>query len=103
MMKGHAYRVRLTPVDEHGESTDRQGSVEFSHRNHDDLARIVQLVRESSGLDADSSATLAIGLKLLSETVLQHKGNPLFDGLRAPLRDLIQTLKSRRASQAAPM
>jgi hypothetical protein len=50
----------------------------------------------SSGVDADSAASLAVGLKLLSETVLQNKHDPLFDVLRAPLREFIQTLKSRR-------
>ncbi|SPD68643.1 protein of unknown function (plasmid) [Cupriavidus taiwanensis] len=29
-------------------------------------------------------------------TVLQNKHDPLFDVLRAPLREFIQTLKSRR-------
>jgi Domain of Unknown Function with PDB structure (DUF3861) len=98
MNKGHTYRVSLTPVDDHGQPTDRLSAVEFIHRNHDDLARIVGLVRASSGLDAESSAALAVGLKLLGERVLQHRSNPLLEGLRTPLRDLILALKSRRGA-----
>jgi hypothetical protein len=101
IMKGHAYRVSLTPLNEQGQPLDGSSAVEFSHRNHDDLTRIVQLVQASSGLDADSAASLAVGLKLLSETVLQNKGNPMFDVLRVPLREFIQALKSRRDGHAA--
>lgn len=54
------------------------------------------LLQSSSNLDADAAASLAVGLKLLSETALQHKHEPLFDVLQAPLREFIQTLKSRR-------
>jgi hypothetical protein len=102
MTKGHSYRVRLTPLNDLGETLEDASPVEFVHRNHDDLARIVQRVRASAGLDTDSAASLAVGLKLLSETVLQHRANPLFDGLRAPLRDFILALKSRPESQGAP-
>ena len=39
---------------------------------------------------------MAVGLKLLSQTMLEQKTNPLFDGLRAPMREFIMTLKAHR-------
>jgi hypothetical protein len=90
----------VTPLAEHGEPPDGSGPLEFAHRNHDDVLRIVQMMQgsmqSSSNLDADAAASHAVGLKPLSETVLQHKHEPLFDVLRAPLHEFIQTLKSRR-------
>jgi hypothetical protein len=96
MNKGRTYRVTVTEISETGDRVEPLNEVVFTHRNHDDLVRIVMLVRESSGLDADSSAALAIGLKLLGQTVLEHKANPLFDVLRTPLREFIAALKAQR-------
>lgn len=92
--KRNTYRVCLTPL---AADTDIKASlepVEFIHHNHDDVARIVGMLQASSGLHAEAAAAMAVGLKLLAQTVLDHKGNPLFDGMRQPLRDFIQTLKS---------
>ncbi|HEU0202011.1 MAG TPA: DUF3861 family protein [Burkholderiaceae bacterium] len=101
MNRRYAYRVTLAPVSESGEPVASPSSVVFTHGNHDDLARMVMLVRESPGLDADSSAAMAIGLKLLAQTMIEQKTNPLFDVLRGPLREFITMLKSRRTDTAA--
>lgn len=93
-----SYRVSLTPLDAGGGVAGAAlGTVEFIHHNHDDIARIVALAQTSSGLNTDSAAAMAVGLKLLSQTVLEHKDNPLFDGMRQPLHDFIRLLKSRAA------
>lgn len=94
----NTYRVTLTPLASDADVKASLEAVEFIHHNHDDVARIVGLAQASSGLSAESAAAMAVGLKLLAETVLQHKDNPLFDGMRQPLRDFIQTLKSRAAA-----
>ena len=49
MGRRYAYRVTLTPLAECGETIESSSDVVFTHHNHDDLARIVMLVRESSG------------------------------------------------------
>jgi hypothetical protein len=98
--KRNTYRVTLTPLASGTSVKASLDPVEFIHHNHDDLARIVGVAQASSGLAAESAAAMAVGLKLLAETVLEHKDNPLFDGVRQPLRDFIQTLKSRAASSS---
>lgn len=96
--KRNTYRVTLTPLASDASIQASLEAVEFIHHNHDDVARIVGLAQASSGLNAESAAAMAVGLKLLAETVLEHKDNPLFDGMRRPLRDFIQELKSRSAT-----
>ena len=59
-------------------------------------ALLILLFRQSSGLDADSSAALAVGLKLLGQVVLEHKTEPPFAALLSPLREFITALKARR-------
>ena len=88
----NSYLVSLAPLDTGSGASN--GAVEFVHHNHDDIARIVAVAQASSGLSADSAAAMAVGLKLLSQTVLEHKDNPLFDGMRQPLREFIRMLKA---------
>lgn len=95
--KRNTYRVLLHPLEAGQPGTLLQG-IEFTHSNHDDLARIVKLAQASSGLSADSAASMAVGLKLLAETVLQHRDNTLFDVLRQPLGEFIGVLKARAAT-----
>jgi len=95
MKKRHSYQVMVTAVAEPG-ALGPSSEIVFTHHNHDDLAHIVTLVRESSGLDADASAALAIGLKLLGNVVLEHKTEPPFAALLSPLREFIAALKARR-------
>lgn len=89
MTRGHKYRITVMPLAEG--STD---PLVFMHENHDDLISIVERCRKSSGLDADSAAATAIGIKLLTEVMLQQRGNPLFEPLRSPVGEFIRQLKA---------
>ncbi|SDH29255.1 protein of unknown function [Pseudomonas benzenivorans] len=95
MSRVHRYQVTLTPLPEAGSNGgDTPPALVFTHHNHDDLVQITERVRQASGLDADSAAATAVGLKLLGGVMLSERDNPLFDGLRQPLRELIQALKA---------
>lgn len=93
---GHQYRITLEPVGSDPSAVPKAGDpLVFMHKNHDDLKLIVERARQTSGLDADAAAAMAVGLKLLAEVMLKQRGNPLFDVLRDPIREFIQSLKSR--------
>jgi hypothetical protein len=97
-MNGKAYRYRITLARVGKESAGPDEAavpLVFIHQNHDDIEAIVERMRASSGLDADSTTALGVGLKLLSEVMLQQRANPLFDVLRAPIREFIGELKAR--------
>lgn len=79
--KAHSYRITVTPLD----GTSVWGRVEFTHRNHDDIARVVAAAQAGAGLPLEAAAAMALGVKLLSETVLQHRGDPLLAEIRGPL------------------
>lgn len=92
----NAYRYRIT-VEAVGGPQDRPTLSEplrFQVQNHDDLLQIAARVREKTLLGSDDSAALAIGLKLLSEVVLEHRSHPLFEPLMTPLRSFTKQLKA---------
>lgn len=91
MSAGHTYRVTLIPIADSG----AERAVWFTHRNHDDIASIVKKTAKSTGLQYQDAAALAVGLKLLSATVLEHRNDPLFSGIHAALGEFIRALKAR--------
>lgn len=94
--KGHKFQITLTPLEQDASGpSEARAPLVFMHENHDDLELIVERARRTSGLDADSAAAMAVGLKLLAEVTLKQRGNPLFDVLRDPIREFIQSLKAR--------
>jgi hypothetical protein len=99
--KGYKYEITLTPLgrDSSG-SSDPMVPLVFMHENHDDLELVVERVRNTSGLDADSAVATAVGMKLLGQVMLKQRHNPLFDVLRGPIREFIQDLKSRASHGA---
>lgn len=97
--RGYSYQITVTPLTDmaRGEPNVIE-PLTFTHTNHDDLIVVVGRVRKSSGLDSDAAAATAVGLKLLSEVMLKHKGNSLFDPLRSGVREFIQNLKALATS-----
>jgi hypothetical protein len=92
MSRVHRYQITLTQLlDDAGEAAP---ALVFTHHNHDDLMQIVERCRQVSGLEADSAAATAVGVKLLAGVMLDERDNPLFDVLRQPLREFITALKS---------
>ncbi len=95
---GYTYEVSLRLVGERdGRAPEEPAALTFEHVNHDDIIDIVERMRRTTGLAPDAAAAAAVGLKLLGEVMLREKNNPLFDPLRAGLREFITSLKSRAA------
>lgn len=85
-MAGYRYRVTVEPlVDRKGEPLQQETLV-FEVENHDEILGIVERMRAREDLDfgAEKTASLAVGLKLFSEVMIEHRRHPLF----APLRDV---------------
>ncbi len=85
----HKYQVTLTKLDTEAAAE----SLSFEIHNHDDLFLITEAVRSKGILDKDKAAALAVGLKVFSEVVLEHRHTPPFEAMWGPLREFIQELK----------
>jgi len=95
-MKQHRYRItveHLALAD--GSTPPGPRSFSFDVGNHDDLLAIVERARGRGDLPAADAVPFAIGLKLFSEVMLQHRGLPLFEGFAGPFKAFMQRLKQR--------
>ena len=95
-MNSYRYHVTVEMThDQKGEPVpDDTRSLHFEAANHDDLLEIAQRIRRTQYFDAKTAASLAIGFKLFSEVMLQHRNDPLFEGLREPVMEFVQRLKN---------
>ncbi len=84
-MAGYRYRISVEPLTDRQGEPSVQDKLVFEVENHDDLLNIVERMRSREDLDfgTEKTAALAVGLKLFSEVMMEHRKHPLF----APLRD----------------
>ena len=94
----YSYRITVESLGNLALPTaPKGGTATFEIQNHDDLLKIMESVRGKELVDPDKSAALAIGLKLLSEIVLEKRNDPMFVPLLEPLHAFIKRLKTAEA------
>ncbi|WP_050477916.1 DUF3861 domain-containing protein [Herbaspirillum rhizosphaerae] len=101
-MREHRYRITMEHLATASEGQTQHAPLQFETGNHDDLFGIIDKIRSKNQFDADTSAALALGLKLFGEVMLKNRKHPLFEDIQSPLRDFIGKLKSLPAMEAQP-
>lgn len=99
-MREHRYRITLEHMATASAGQAQHVPLQFEAGNHDDLFVIVDKLRSKQQFDADTSAALAVGLKLFTEVMLKNRQHPLFSEISQPLRDFIGKLKSQPDADA---
>lgn len=93
-MPGHQYRVRVEEVDADGQILSEPKAFEFSAAIHDDLQQILGRLQGRFALNADETACMVLGLKLLGEVVMKQRKTEPFKALHPHIGSFIQALKS---------
>ncbi|MEC4723142.1 DUF3861 domain-containing protein [Noviherbaspirillum sp. CPCC 100848] len=94
-MSTHQYRITLEYLGGKHAGPELHAPLSFHADNHDDLFDIIQRVQQADMFDADTSAALALGMKLFSEVMLKHRQDPLFAPILGAYRDYITAFKQR--------
>ncbi|WP_034298371.1 DUF3861 domain-containing protein [Herbaspirillum sp. RV1423] len=100
-MREHRYRIIVEHLATASEGQEQHAPLRFDTGNHDDIFGIVEKIRSKQQFDADTSAALALGLKLFTEVMLKNRKHPLFEEINQPMRDFIGKLKSLPMAQGA--
>jgi hypothetical protein len=91
--KNNIYKIRIDEVLLK-DGTAGQKSLEFEFENHDDIFGIIQRMQKVDIFgDGAQAVEFAIGLKLFSEVLLNHKDNPLFEELKPAFQVFMKKLK----------
>jgi hypothetical protein len=95
-MKQHQYRITVEYLaDKEGQAPATPASLQFEVGNHDEVLGIVERIRARGDFDAETSAALAVGLKLFGEVMLTHRDHALFKDFVPHFGAFMKHLKSR--------
>ena len=75
-------------------SADAPIALTFQVANHDDILKIVERVHGLQILPPDEVEGFSVGLKLLTEVLLRHRREPLFEKLWPHMSEFMRDLKS---------
>jgi hypothetical protein len=93
--KNNVYKIRLEEVLLK-DNTPAQKSIEFEFENHDDIFNIIDKMQEMDIFgDKGQAVEFALGVKLFSEVLLNHRENPLFDELKPAFATFMKKLKGK--------
>lgn len=99
-MKQHRYRITVEHLaDATGEPSRDAEPLQFEAGSHDDLFAIVDRMRGRGDFDADTAATLALGIKLFGEVMLTHREHSLFAELAPHFGAFMKRLKQGPAAE----
>lgn len=88
----HRYRITVLPLDPEHPCVD--APLEFETANHDDLFAVLTKMRAKGIVPDDEVASLTIGLKLFSESLLRHRNDAPFDMLWPQMAAFMKALKA---------
>jgi hypothetical protein len=97
----YRYRITIETLGSRTSQDEDEASLQFCTDNHDNLLEIVEAIRSKRLLDKDKSASLAIGLKLFSEVILEMRKDQMFAPLVLPIRNFIEQLKRVKVEDRA--
>lgn len=92
-MSAHQYRITLEYLGGKHAGAEWHSPVSFETGDHDDLFKIIHSVQNAQLFEEDTTTALALGMKLFSEVMLQHRKDPLFEPLTADYRDYMGNFK----------
>ncbi|HUG59849.1 MAG TPA: DUF3861 domain-containing protein [Candidimonas sp.] len=96
-MAAHQHRITLEYLGGKHAGPELHQPLVFTAENHDDLFEIIDKVQAAGFFDRETSAALALGMKLFSEVMLKNRKDPMFEPILAAYRDYIQVFKQRLA------
>ncbi|AYR25821.1 DUF3861 domain-containing protein [Herbaspirillum rubrisubalbicans] len=99
-MREHRYRITLEHLATASEGQVLHEPLRFEAGNHDDIFSIVSRLRGRGQFDDDTSAQLALGIKLFGEVMLKNRKHPLFAEIQPAFREFIMKLKSQGKAAA---
>ncbi|GIU44726.1 hypothetical protein TUM4438_16590 [Shewanella sairae] len=92
-MKGHLYKVTLEHIEDAKGLPIDDNSLQFEARNHDDIFKIVEMIKIKMDLEEADAVAFAVGLKLFGEVMLKNRDVELFKQFKPHMTDFMKQLK----------
>ncbi|KJF85967.1 DUF3861 domain-containing protein [Photobacterium phosphoreum] len=91
MTKENIYRVTIEELASHP-STDK--TIQFEFQDREDLFKIIENLKQGSGLDATQATRVGVSLRLLGPVMMMNRKHPLFAEFMPHFKTLMIKLKN---------
>lgn len=92
--KNNYYKIHLEELSLKN-SAEELKSIDFEFVNHDDLFKIIEVLKSKNLFGNENDATeFALGIKLFSEVMLRQRDLPLFEELKPAFGEFMKKLKN---------
>lgn len=95
-MKQHQYRITVEHIADKEGNTVERAPLQFQAPNHDDIFEIVERTKQNEHMDENTAMRFAVGLKLMTEPMMEDKDNPLFIQLKPHIMEIMKILKQKK-------
>ena len=92
-MGSHLYKFTIEHLEDSKGSAVESNPLIFETRLHEDIFRIVEMMKGKMELEGDEAPALAVGLKLFGEVMLKNKENELFKRFKPHFTNFMKELK----------
>ncbi len=91
----NTYCLSLEQLSLAKEGAEMQPPIIFEFDNHDEIFRIIEIIKEKDPFDNTNQATeFALGLKMLSEVMIKNRNHPLFEDFAKEMQSFIKKVKA---------
>ncbi len=92
-MKQHLYRIQLEHLTDKDGNPSVQEPLQLEVGNHDDIFKIIELMKARGDFEGNDATAFALGLKLFSEVMMSHRKHPLFSDFAPHFQAFMKQLK----------
>ncbi|MGL4666542.1 MAG: DUF3861 domain-containing protein [Saezia sp.] len=103
MRKKYHYRVIIQSLDSAEEGKAPEVPVTFKTENHDNIFAVIRRSRKRLPFDDATATSFAVGLKLLTEVLLENRNDPLFEELKPAMVLFMKKLKGQLKAPVQPV
>lgn len=94
-MKGNLYKFTIEHLDSKS-NTINSNPLTFKVRNHEDIFKIVEKMKQKKNFDEEDATSLVVGLKLFGSIILKNRDNAPFKQLFPHFKEFMKELKKSK-------
>jgi len=102
MKKKYHYEITIKSLDSAEEGKEPEKPVTFDVENHDNVFAVIRRTRKRLHFDDATATSFAVGLKLMTEVLLENRNDALFAELKPALVEFMKKLKGQLKSPVQP-
>jgi hypothetical protein len=92
-MGGHLYKFTIEYLEDSKGNTVESNPLIFETRSHEDIFRIVEMMKAKMDLNENDATSFAVGLKLFGEVMLKNRENEVFKQFKPHFTNFMKELK----------